>query len=192
MSDETRKSLRLFLADEEWPKQTITHTRTIARAIAFDDQENYYFVRTERDDIFGKAVLIETSGGGVEAQEDLEEALKRELKEELGAEAEVLCFLGTAEDDYNVLGRHNITHYFLCRITRIGRRHLTRDERESFHLSTLKLSYEEALQEYERCRCTAIGRLIANREVPVLCYAKSLLEQPSDNDVPLFRKTEEL
>ena len=189
--EEEKTGLSLFLTDEEWPKEKITHTRTIARAIAVDDQENYYFVRTERDDIFGKAVLIETSGGGVEEHEDLSEALKRELREELGANAEVICFLGTVEDDYNVLGRHNITHYFLCRITRLGRRHLTKDERESFHLSTLKLSYEQALEEYERCRCTPVGRLIANREVPILHYAKTLLDQRTENTAPDFHGTDE-
>ena len=44
-------------------------------------------------------------------------------------------------------------------------------------LSTLKLKYEEALAEYEKCRCTGLGRLVANREVPVLKRAKELLSQ---------------
>ena len=38
-----------------------------------------------------------------------------------------------------------------------------------------ELKYEEALAEYEKCRCTGLGRLIANREVPVLKRAKELL-----------------
>ncbi|MCR5403259.1 MAG: hypothetical protein K6E91_05480 [Butyrivibrio sp.] len=37
-----------------------------------------------------------------------------------------------------------------------------------------ELKYGEALAEYEKCRCTAIGRLVANREVPVLNRAKEL------------------
>ena len=55
----------------------------IARAICFDDAGFFYFVRAERDDDFGKATLIETSGGGALAGEDLQSAIKRELKEEL-------------------------------------------------------------------------------------------------------------
>ena len=47
-----------------------------ARAIVFDDAGYFYFVRAERDDDFGRATLIETSGGGVEAGEDLDSAIK--------------------------------------------------------------------------------------------------------------------
>ena len=38
--------------------------------------------------------MIETAGGGVEEGEDLIAAIKRELKEELGAEVEVVCKIG--------------------------------------------------------------------------------------------------
>ena len=41
----------------------------------------------------------------------------------------------------------------------------------------MKLSYEEAVAEYERCACTRLGRLIANRELPVLKRAGTLLER---------------
>ena len=92
------KELNLQLKDTEWPLEYIDHDRKIVRAIVFDDQENYYFVRAKRDDDFGKATLIETSGGGVEAGEDLETALKRELKEELGAEVEIMHKIGIVSD----------------------------------------------------------------------------------------------
>ena len=75
-----------------------------------------------------------------------------------------------------VLG-HNINNYYLCKIVSFGEKHLTKDEIEDYHLSTLKLKYEEALKEYEKCRCTGLGRLVANREVPVLKRAKVLLSQ---------------
>ena len=70
------------LTDNEWPLTAINHDRTIVRAIVIDDEENYYFVRINRDDMFGKATLIETSGGGVGKDEDLETAIRRELKEQ--------------------------------------------------------------------------------------------------------------
>ena len=96
------EELLLNLEDNEWPLTTIDHDRQIARAIVVDDDENFYFVRANRDDDFGKATLIETAGGGVEEGEDL--------------------------------------------------------------------------AEYEKCRCTSLGRLVANREIPVLKRAKDLLE----------------
>ncbi|PEG79609.1 MULTISPECIES: NUDIX domain-containing protein [unclassified Lactobacillus] len=162
------KELNLQLKDTEWPLEYIDHDRKIVRAIVFDDQENYYFVRAKRDDDFGKATLIETSGGGVEAGEDLETALKRELKEELGAEVEIMHKIGIVSDYYNLIHRHNINNYYLCKVTSFGEKHLTKDEIEDFHLSTLRLSYRDAEKEYQKCAETKIGKLIADRELPVL------------------------
>ena len=169
------KELNLQLKDTEWPLEYIDHDRKIVRAIVFDDQENYYFVRAKRDDDFGKATLIETSGGGVEAGEDLETALKRELKEELGAEVEIMHKIGIVSDYYNLIHRHNINNYYLCKVTSFGEKHLTKDEIEDFHLSTLRLSYRNAEKEYQKCAETKIGKLIAARELPVLRRAKVLL-----------------
>ena len=36
--------------------------------------------------------------------------------------------------------------------------------------------YKEALKEYERCNCTKLGRLIYNRETPILKHAKKYLK----------------
>ena len=74
--------LNLKLQDTQWPKTYIDNDRQIVRAIVVDDEQNFYFVKVQRDDDFGKGTFIETSGGGVEAGEDLTTALKRELKEE--------------------------------------------------------------------------------------------------------------
>ena len=167
----------LELKDNEWPFEYTDHDRQIARAICLDDDGFFYFVRVNRDDYFGKATLIETSGGGVEENEDPGTAIVRELKEELGAETEVICKIGVVSDYYNLLHRHNINNYFLCRIKTFGEKHLTLQEAEDFHLSTLKMTYEEAVREYEKCSNTPIGRLICNRELPVLKRAKEILDK---------------
>ena len=167
--------IRIELQDEEWPFEYTDHDRRIARAIVVDDSGNFYFVRAVRDDEFGAATLIETSGGGVEPGEALEAAIQRELREELGAEVEVLCRIGVVSDYYNLIHRHNINHYFLCRVRSFGDRRLTEDEREQYHLSTLKLTFDEAVAEYGRRACTPLGRLIANRELPILKRAGMLL-----------------
>ena len=133
-------------------------------------------MRAVRDDTFGKAVLIETSGGGVEDGEDLNEAILRELREELGVTAEVICKIGVVSDYYNLIHRHNINIYFLCRAVSFGENSLTKDEKEIFHLSTLCLTYERAMEEYDRLSSTRLGRLIRNREMPILLRAKALID----------------
>lgn len=59
------KQIKIELQDKEWEFDYIDHDRNIARAIVYDDKQQFYFVRAERDDGFGKATLIETAGGGV-------------------------------------------------------------------------------------------------------------------------------
>ena len=169
------KELKINLQDTEWKYDYIDHDRNIARAIVYDESGQFYFVRANRDDDFGKATLIETAGGGVEEGEDLIAAIKRELKEELGAEVEVVCKIGVVSDYYNLIHRHNINNYFLCRVNSFGDKNLTEDEINSFHLSTLKLSYEEAVKEYKDRANTKIGKLVANRELPVLYRVKEIL-----------------
>lgn len=168
--------IKIDLQDKEWSFDYIDHDRNIARAIVYDRNGQFYFVRARRDDDFGKATLIETAGGGVEEGEDLLAAIKRELKEELGANVEVICRIGVVSDYYNLIHRHNINNYFLCRVDSFGAKNLTDDEKNYFHLSTLKLSYEEAVKEYESGRDTRLGRLLANRELPILHRAKEILD----------------
>lgn len=167
--------LNLELQDTQWPKNYIDHDRQIVRAIVVDDQQKYYFVRVQRDDDFGKGIFIETSGGGVEAGEDLTTALKRELKEELGANVDILCKIGVVSDYYNLIHRHNINNYFLCKIVSFGEKHLTQAEIEDFHLSTLKLTYEEAVDAYKKQTSTKLEQLITNRELPILKQTEELI-----------------
>lgn len=177
-----KSEIRISLQDEEWPFEYTDHHREIVRAIVFDGDGYFYFVRAVRNDDFGEATLIETSGGGVEKGEDLHAAILRELKEELGATAEILCKIGVVEDYYNLIHRHNINNYYLCKALSFGEKHLTQDETDKFHLSTLKLTYDEAIWEYEKCASTKVGRLIANRELPVLRHARIIMENVSNSE----------
>ena len=176
--------LYLELEDKEWPFRGLDHDRLIVRAMVMDDAGWFYFVRVQRDDDFGRATLIESSGGGVEPGEALEDALRRELGEELGAKVEILGKLGLVSDRYNLIRRHNLNHYYLCRALSFGEKHLTPDEIRDFHLSTLRLRPEEARQEYLRRACTPLGRLIARRELPMLAQAVRLLKEDSDASFP--------
>lgn len=176
-----RDEIYLELKDEEWPFEYTDHDRSIVRAIVVDDDGYFYFVRADRDDDFGRAVIIETAGGGVEVGEDLDEAIKRELNEELGAQVEVICKIGVVSDYYNLIHRHNINNFYLCRAVSFGEKMLTDDEINYFHLSTLKLTYDEAIQEYAKNRESMLGRIVANRELPILIRAKEILDNIKEN-----------
>ncbi len=167
--------LTLSFEDHEWPYEYTDHDREIVRAIVVDDDGAFYFCRADRDDDFGKSHLIETSGGGVEPGEDFETAIRRELHEELGAEVEVIREIALVVDYYNLIHRRNHNHYYLCRVVRFGERNLTPEEVSCYHLATLRLSYDEALLEYDKCSDSRLGRLIAQRETPVLKEAGRIL-----------------
>lgn len=169
--------LTLNLEDTEWPFTEVTHERRIARAIVVDEENYFYFVRVNRNDAFGTGDFIETSGGGVEDGEDLQTAIKRELKEELGAEVEIICKLAEVNDFYNRIYRRNLNNYFLCKVKSFGEKNLTQQEISDFKLSTLRLTYDQAVEEYKKCSSTKWGRLLINRELPVLEYAKKILEK---------------
>lgn len=171
------KELFINLQDDQWEFDYIDHDRTVVRAIVFDEEDKFYFVRAVRDDDFGKVTLIETSGGGVEENEKLLDAIKWELKEELGVEVDVVCKIGVVSDYYNLIHRHNINNYFLCKVKSFGDKNLTKEEMDDFHLSTLRLSYEEACKEYEDRANSKLGKLISNRELPILHRAKEILDK---------------
>ena len=41
--------------------------------------------------------------------------------------------------------------------------------------------------EYEKCRCTKLGRLVASREIPVLKRAKELLDEANLSSYQLYQ-----
>jgi len=109
-------------------------------------------------------------------QKRLDLISKVELKEELGVKVEVLCKIGLVNDYYNQIHRHNVNHYYLCQIKSFGETEMTPEEQEEFQLSTLKMTYEEAVSEYQKCASKPWGVLLANRELPVLEWAKKWLK----------------
>ena len=165
----------LELQDNEWEYEYTNNDRVIVRGIVYDDNFDFYFVHVNRNDDFGDASYIETSGGGVEEDEDLISAITRELSEELGASVDVIAKIGTISDYYNLIHRHNINNYFLCKLKTIGKSHMTKDEIDKWHLSMVKMNINSSIKEYEKNRNTKIGRLVYNREVPILLKVKEIL-----------------
>lgn len=169
------------LRKEGWEERP----RLIARGLVLDEEGKLLLHEIRRDDAFGKEGYLETPGGGVDRGETLEEALRRECLEELGRDVVPLLYLGSVEDEYRVIGRRNITHFFLAKA--VG-------EKEPLHMvsrgdsliqRTLALSPREALALMrERNQEGKVGILVRRREEPFLsllpCFRKTLppLESP--------------
>ena len=114
---------------------------------------------------------------GLEKNENAEEAVLREVKEELGIESELLCKIGIVSDYYNAVNRHNINHYYLCKMKSRGEQELTDYEKNDFQMKVLTLGYEEAVKLYERQTDKKLGRLLTNRELPIVKVAKQWLDE---------------
>ena len=79
------------LIDDQYPFNGITHTRKIARAFLLNDNNELCLLKIEGTDDFGLRDYYETPGGGVKEDEDLKDAVIREVLEETGIKASVVC-----------------------------------------------------------------------------------------------------
>lgn len=84
--------------------------RVSVRGIIIEDDEVYtIFRRIVNDDNSFKEYYV-IPGGGSEKGETLEETLRRELKEELSIDVDIIGYLGCDESDTS------IAQFFKCRI----------------------------------------------------------------------------
>jgi len=166
----------LDLEDVSWEDKGTKELRHVVRAIVIEG-DKLVFVHVDRADAFGTLTYIETSGGGVEAEEDKQTGLKRELKEELGIEVEILAYLGQVRDYYHLINRKNINDYYLVKVTGHGERNLTQDEIKKWHLTDIRLSYLYAESIYKEMVSSKLSLLVSNRELPVLIKAKQVIDK---------------
>lgn len=105
--------------------------RVSARGIIIDGDNVYlmYRRRTKEDGSVKEYYVI--PGGGVEHEENLDEAVKRELREEFSVDVDIIGYLGVDE------GYDSIAHFFNCKILRdipkLGGEELKRCCRENFY-----------------------------------------------------------
>ena len=97
--------INLRLKDDQYPNNGITHTRNVARAILLNENNEVCLLKINGYDDFGLRDYYETPGGGVDENETYEEALVRELDEEVGVKSNIIMFLGEVVDYYNSLRR---------------------------------------------------------------------------------------
>lgn len=171
-------ALKLSLKDDQYPFQGVDHTREVIRAIFLDEDNNVCLEYLKDDDGFGPRDYYETPGGGAKPNETHEETLFRELKEEVGYESEVISFLGEVDDYYNLIKRKNHNFYYLVRRTKKVEQHLEDDEQIRIN-KIIWVPIDEAIRLYEEMQNVLVGRLVKQRELPILKLAKSALQKLS-------------
>ncbi len=166
----------LYFEDDQYPNNGFDHIRKVVRAIVYDDNKNICLNKVDGNDIFGHRDYFETPGGGVEEKETLEEALKRELDEELGAEVEIIRPLLIIEDYYNLINRKNINYYYLCHLKSLHKPHLQEGEGDILK-GNIWVSIDKAIELFNTSMNGKVALLVKQRELPIIELAKIYLEQ---------------
>lgn len=167
--------IRLHLNDNQWPNEGIDHVRNVARAILLDENDSVCLLKVYGCDAFGLRDYYETPGGGVDEGETFEEALIRELDEEVGVNAEITVFLGEITDYYNLIKRKNINRYYLCKIVRKTKIH-HESKGDALIQSVNYYPIEKAIEKYRAMSDSGVSKLVKQRELPILLEAKRFLD----------------
>ena len=167
--------LLLKLEDKEYPFTYIDHTRYVARAILINDKNQVALNKLHGEDAFGSRNYYETPGGGVNKDESITDAVKREILEETGYEASIVEEIGIVDDYYNLIHRHNINHYFLMKADNYIGKH--QEEYEKSMIEKLVwMNIDEAIKTMQNMDVSPVARLVMNREIPILIKAKEMMK----------------
>ena len=87
------KYLSEKIIDEFYPRPNVEFKkRNCVRGVIFNEKDEIALLYINGTDMFGKRDHFELPGGGIEENESYEEALKREIEEELGYTIKELVF----------------------------------------------------------------------------------------------------
>lgn len=165
-----------ILKDDQYEFNGITHSRKIARGILINENKEVCLLHVVTIDDFGNRNYYETPGGGVNDDENINDAIIREVKEETGFNSKIICEIGYVEDDYNLIHRHNINYYYLLKATSFENEMLEEYEKNVI-AEKVWVSIDKAIQLYENMGKEKIEILVKRRELPILLIAKQLLEE---------------
>lgn len=141
----------------------IYNRRWTVRALAYNDEGKIAFLHVQGSDVFGRRNHLETIGGGVENDESLEEALRREIKEETGYDCDIIEEVGVIVDHYNLINVENIETYFVVKLKDKGECDPTAKEKELIK-DIVCLKEDEALYWLKNCPRRTVNELVQRRD----------------------------
>ena len=109
-------SKTIYLPDNYYKKQEITNERYTVRVIIENKEGLYGYIKIYGEDIFGFRDHIESCGGGIEEGETDNDAIIREVREELGCTCEIFTFLGQIIHDFHILKRRTYANYYYVKV----------------------------------------------------------------------------
>ena len=163
--------------DTVFPFDRVDHIRNTVRVFLENDQGKYALLRIIGEDEFGIRNHLETPGGGIEADEDFHEALKREVKEELGYEIKNIKEIGTIIDMYNLIHRITQSNFFYASLAsdKPKERSLTDSEKKLFK-GVEWLTLDEMIQSLNPENKNGVELLINQRDYCACLKLKEMKE----------------
>lgn len=164
-----------YLKDPNEPIKSIEKIRVSVRAILLNEKAELGYLYYQGQDLFGIRNHFESVGGGINPQESLIDALKREVKEETGFTIQDIDYLESIIDEYGKLNQVNVHHYFVCRIKKVGEKNLQGYEKELIQSLVFK-SYKAWEKQFQRAT-VGVNTLVHQREKILLTkYINKLKE----------------
>jgi 8-oxo-dGTP pyrophosphatase MutT (NUDIX family) len=146
--------------------------REAARAVVFDENGKIALLHVSKENYY------KIPGGGVEEKEDKMIALRRECREEIGCDIEVINEIGSVVECRKIFHLQQVSYCYLAKVKgQKGIPSFTEDENNNgFEL--LWLSYDEALKFLTECKATSIegSAYIVPRDTTFLKEAKQYLD----------------
>ncbi|MDF9823718.1 8-oxo-dGTP diphosphatase [Breznakia sp. PF5-3] len=144
--------------------------RWTVRCFAYNKDNELTFLRIIGTDALGRRNHLETIGGAVENDESLEEAIRREIKEEIGYTCEVVKEIGYIVDHYNSLNRETISTYFIVKLLD----HVGGENRSEEELNLIQgiehYDEEDAMKTLAEYPKRTVNELVQRRDLMALRY----------------------
>ena len=158
------------LKDDLYPYKGYDHIRYTARGLIENSKGQFVFLHIVGEDLFGERDHLETCGGGLEENELLDDALIREVREELGHEIHGITLLGSIVDAYNIIGRITLSTFFHAYLDE-EQEQLKRTEEEQILIKEVVcLDPLEALDRLEHQAVHKVDKLVQRRDALALRY----------------------